>query len=133
MTTYLLDANVLVALTVSEHEHHDRVSSWASGVERFAVCPVVEGALVRFLVRVGETPATALALLRGVHTRSGCEFWPDALSYARAGLDHVRGHRQVTDAYLVSLAAEHPDSLLATLDGGLVQERPDGTLLVPLP
>ncbi|NOP38717.1 hypothetical protein HK411_14280 [Calidifontibacter sp. DB2511S] len=23
MTTYLLDANVLIALTVAEHEHHD--------------------------------------------------------------------------------------------------------------
>lgn len=131
MTTYLLDANVLIALTVIEHEHHARASSWAAGIESFAVCPVVEGALVRYLIRVGETPAVATEVLRGVHALPGCDFWPDSVSYARADLGHVRGHRQVTDAYLVSLAADHPGSRLATLDGGLVQVLPDLTSLVP--
>jgi len=65
VTTHLLDANVLIALTVAEHEHHDRASRWVAGIERFALCPVVEGALVRFLVRVGETPAVPVELLRG--------------------------------------------------------------------
>ncbi len=55
MTTYLLDADVLIALTVAEHEHHARTSAWAAGIDRFALCPVVEGALVRFLVRIGES------------------------------------------------------------------------------
>ncbi|ANY06020.1 TA system VapC family ribonuclease toxin [Pseudonocardia sp. HH130630-07] len=131
MTTYLLDANVLIALTVAEHEHHDRASSWASGIERFAVCPVVEGALVRFLVRTGEPPSVATAVLRAVRALPGCEFWPDSLSYVDAGLDHVRGHRQVTDAYLASLAGSRPGSLLATLDEGLAREVPELTVLVP--
>jgi uncharacterized protein len=96
VTTYLLDANVLIALTVAEHEHHDRASTWAAGIEYFAVGPVVEGALVRFLARTGETPSVATALLRAVHALPGCEFWPDSLSYADAGLGHVHGHRQVT-------------------------------------
>ena len=104
MTAYLLDANVLIALTVAEHEHHRRASSWVSGIDGFALCPVVEGALVRFLVRIGETPAVATQLLRAVHDVPGCEFWPDSVSYANADLGHVRGHRQVTDAYLVALA-----------------------------
>jgi uncharacterized protein len=131
VTTYLLDANVLIALTVAEHEHHDRASTWAAGIESFAVCPVVEGALVRFLVRTGETPSVATALLRAVHALPGGEFWPDSLSYADAGLAHVHGHRQVTDAYLVSLAAGVPGSTLATLDEGLARELPDLTTLVP--
>ncbi len=131
MTTYLLDANVLVALTVADHEHHARTSAWASGITMFAVCPVVEGALVRFLVRVGEGAAVAQQVLRAVHALPGCAFWPDSLSYAASDLDRVRGHRQVTDAYLVSLAAGRADARLATLDEGLVQSHPERTFLIP--
>jgi uncharacterized protein len=130
VTTFLLDANVLISLVVAEHEHHDRASSWAAGVDRFAVCPTVEGALARFLVRVGERPSVASGILAAVHAMPGCEFWPDSVSYADAGLDRVRGHRQVTDAYLVALARSR-SAVLATLDEGLVQVHPDGARLLP--
>lgn len=40
---HLLDANVLIALTVLEHEHHDRVTAWFASVHTFAVCPMVQG------------------------------------------------------------------------------------------
>ena len=50
--THLLDANALFALTLTDHEHHQRASSWAAGVDRIALCPVVEGSLIRFLVRL---------------------------------------------------------------------------------
>ncbi len=131
MTTHLLDANVLIALTVADHEHHARASVWAASTTRFAVCPVVEGALVRFLVRMGEGASVAQQVLRAVHAMPGVDFWPDAVSYTASDLGHVHGHRQITDAYLVSLAAEHPDSVLATMDEGLARSRPDRTLLLP--
>jgi toxin-antitoxin system PIN domain toxin len=131
VTTYLLDANVLIALTVSDHEHHGRASTWASGITRFAICPMVEGALVRFLVRVGEGAAVAQQVLRAVRALPGCEFWPDSLSYAASDLGRVRGHRQVTDAYLVGLVAGRTGARLATLDEGLVQSHPEEALLVP--
>lgn len=131
MSTHLLDANVLIALTVADHEHHVRASVWASTTTGFAVCPVVEGALVRFLVRTGEGALVAQQVLRALHAMPGVDFWPDSLSYGASDLGHVRGHRQVADAYLVSLAAEHADSVLATLDEGLARSRPDRTLLVP--
>jgi hypothetical protein len=131
VTTHLLDANVLIALTVADHEHHERASAWAAGIDAFAVCPVVEGALVRFLVRVGESAAVAQRLLDAVHALPACQFWPDSLSYAASDLGRVRGHRQVTDAYLVSLAATRADAVLATLDEGLVQSHPERSLLVP--
>ena len=131
MTTYLLDANVLIALTVADHEHHARASAWASGIETFAVCPVVEAALVRFFIRVGESAGVAQQVLRAVHALPGCEFWPDSLPYADAALDHVRGHRQVTDAYLVSLGARRADAAVATLDEGLVPSQPGRSVLVP--
>jgi predicted nucleic acid-binding protein len=60
-----------------------------------------------------------------------CDFWPDSLSYVNADLGHVRGHRQLTDAYLVSLAAGRVGTAVATLDEGLARELPDLTRLVP--
>jgi predicted nucleic acid-binding protein len=71
--TYLLDANTLIALVISDHEHHDRAARWAAGVEEIALCPIVEGALVRFLVRVGESHTTAIATLSALYgdVRSG--------------------------------------------------------------
>jgi toxin-antitoxin system PIN domain toxin len=128
---YLLDANVLIALMIEEHEHHRRVSAWLSDVDWVAVCPVVEGSLVRFLVRIGESAQAAAEVLRRLHANPRCAFWADSVSYIDADLGNVRGHRQVTDAYLAALVAAHPGSLLATLDHGLARDRPGLTLLVP--
>lgn len=131
MTTYLLDANVLIALIAREHVHHERVSRWATAVDSFATCPIVEGALVRFAVRLGASAMEAQQSLRLVRERRGYEFWPEALPYSDADLRGVHGHRQVTAAYLAALAAKRPGSLLATLDEGLVQARPKVTFRVP--
>jgi uncharacterized protein len=128
---YLLDANVLIALSIAEHEHHRRVSTWLATVERVAVCPIVEGALVRFLVRVGESARTAAQVVDQIRANPRCDFWPDALSYADIDLSNVRGHRQVTDAYLVALATTHDGCQLATLDGALARERREHVFLVP--
>jgi toxin-antitoxin system PIN domain toxin len=129
MTTYLLDANVLIALTIADHEHHDLVSAWASQGQRFALCPIVEGSLVRFLIRIGETARAANELLGFVHATPRCEFWADSLSYQDADLDDVTGHRQVTDSYLASLARAN-DGRLATLDKALAARFPPTAELV---
>jgi len=127
---YLLDANALIALTLTDHEHHQRATRWAAGVERIAVCPIVEGALVRFLVRLGQSQETAKSLLGALHASPRCEFWPDAISYMDAQLGHVAGHRQVTDAYLAALAARN-HGLLATFDEGLERSVPRHVVLIP--
>lgn len=127
MTTYLLDANVLIALVVEDHEHHELVRAWTRGAARLALCPVVEGALVRFLVRIGESASAASEVLRLLHANPRCGFWPDSVSYADVDLGGVHGHRQVTDAYLVALVASHRGARLATLDRPLAQLRPELT------
>jgi toxin-antitoxin system PIN domain toxin len=127
--TYLLDANALIALVVSDHVHHDTVASWAARVDGVALCPVVEGALVRFLVRSGESSATAVGILSGLYDSPRCAFWSDEVSYTTVGLGHVVGHRQVTDAYLAALAASQ-GCRLATLDGGLAEALPGATELI---
>ncbi len=128
-TTHLLDANALIALVVSDHVHHDTVASWAASVDGVALCPVVEGALVRFLVRSGESPDMAVGILSGLYDSPRCVFWSDEISYATVGLGHVRGHRQVTDAYLAALATSQ-GCRLATLDGGLAEALPNETELI---
>jgi toxin-antitoxin system PIN domain toxin len=115
---YLLDSNAVIALVISEHEHHERVAAWTKSVDRLALCPITEGAMVRFLIRGGETAATASQLLTELHRSPRIEFWPDSISYADVALEHVTGHRQVTDAYLAALAASHA-ARLATLDAAL--------------
>lgn len=130
MRPHLLDANVLIALTVAEHEQHERAAAWAEDIERFAVCPIVEGALVRFLIRIHEHPMTAVAVLRALHAMQRCDFWGDSISYAEVALTHVQGHRQVTDAYLAGLAGAR-GGLLATFDEALANTLPDQVRLVP--
>ena len=127
---YLLDANVLIALTVQEHEHHERATAWASTVDRFAVCPIVEGSLIRFLVRLGEAAVAAAEVVKRIHHLPTCEFWTDSISYRDVELQHVVGHRQATDAYLVSLARAHA-AVLATLDEKLATSSQSDTLLLP--
>ncbi|MDR1214132.1 MAG: PIN domain-containing protein [Propionibacteriaceae bacterium] len=131
MTTYLLDANVLIALMVTGHDHWERANAWAARIDRFAVCPVIEGALLRFIVRSGVAARPAKAVLDLLAARPGYQFWPDDFSYREAGLDGVIGHRQLTDAYLASLARRHDGCVLATLDQGLAQAHPDVAWLVP--
>jgi toxin-antitoxin system PIN domain toxin len=127
---HLLDANALIALTLTDHEHHERAASWVATVDRIAICPLVEGALVRFLVRLGQSQATARSLLDAWYADPRCEFWPDAISYRDADLSHVRGHRQVTDAYLAATAAAR-QARLATFDVALAEALPAHVTLIP--
>lgn len=129
--SFLLDANVLIALTHPEHEHHDRARRWVAATEApLAVCPMVEGALVRFMIRIGHAPGTVALLLSRLAAMPGYEWWPDSVSYSELDLSGLRGHRQVTDAYLVTLAMAH-GAQLATFDGGLSVAHPEGALLIP--
>lgn len=130
MTVYLLDANVIIALTVDEHVLHDRAGRWFETVSRVALCPVSEGALVRYLVRTGVSASSSRTMIAALHDDARFEFWPDDLSYGEVDLRHVIGHRQVTDTYLASLAAHH-GGLLATFDRGLAQTLSTQTFLIP--
>lgn len=128
MTT-LLDANVLIALVVADHVHHDAAESWLTQGASFATCPVTEGSLVRLLVREGQPAAVAQRVVAAVAADPRHEFWPDILSYRDVSLKGVIGHRQVTDAYLAQLARDR-GGRLATFDRGLVTAHPDVAELV---
>ena len=126
---HLLDTNVLIALIVQDHIHHQRASAWQAGVTSFATCPITEGALVRFLLRVGESKPVITQALKAVSELAGHEFWPDDLTYADLDLLPLQGYKQVTDAYLVALARQHGGAV-ATLDEGLYATHPAATLIL---
>jgi len=129
--TALLDANVLIALVVSEHVHHDVATEWLSASDAgFATCPITQGSLVRFLVRMGQSAAAAREVISAVEGASRHEFWPDSVSFADIEIGGVVGHRQVTDAYLAQLARSR-NGHLATLDTGLAHLHSDVAVLIP--
>ncbi len=116
---YLADANVLIARVSTSHEFHDRAKHWLASNSGFAVCPITEGALVRFLKwQFPNDRKVAQLMLDLLASIPGYEFWPDHLSYRDVGLDRIGGHKQVTDAYLVALARSKGGKL-ATFDQAL--------------
>jgi len=131
LVTTLLDANLLIALVVQDHVHHQAAEAWLAGTsDRFATCPITEGALLRLLVREGQSTGTARAVLETLAASPGHDFWADDVPYHRVQMDGVVGHRQVTDAYLAQLARRH-EGRLATFDQGLAQLHDDVADLVP--
>lgn len=123
---HLLDGNVLVALIDEAHVHHAATVRWFSGFAGpFATCPITQGTLLRLAMRLGgQGIEQALALLAAVTAHQRHQFWPDTLPYDQVRWRGVMGHRQVTDAYLASLARHHA-GLLVTFDKGLVAMHAD--------
>lgn len=127
MSIHLVDATVLIALLVPDHQHHSAAESWMDGLEDadlIASDPAVEGALTRYAVRIGHSAAQVQRTLRRVHEIARWRFWPDDLPYADSDLSTVRGHRQVTNSYLASLARHHGGRLV-TFDQALAARFPD--------
>jgi toxin-antitoxin system PIN domain toxin len=131
--TALLDANVLIALVVAEHVHHDAAAEWLSNSDAgFATCPITQGSLARFLIRTGQSATAARDVVTAVERAKGHQFWPDSESFADVKIAGVVGHRQVTDAYLAHLARSR-EGQLATLDSGLAHLHNDVAVLIPTP
>jgi uncharacterized protein len=130
MTAFLADGNVLVALAVVEHVHHEVALRWFEDDQpSLATCPITEGTLLRFLLREGQTAMAAIGVLDIIRSEDWHVFWPDALPFEAAHLAGVIGHRQVTDAYLVALARHHKTRVV-TLDRGLAALHPKHVLLL---
>jgi len=129
--TVLLDANVLIALVVDDHVHHEAAENWfVSLSEGFATCPITQGSLIRLLIREGQSASVARAVLTGTVSDPRHEFWPDDVSYIDVPVEGIIGHRQVTDAYLAQLARSR-GSRLATFDQALARLHLRAAELIP--
>ena len=127
----LLDANVLIALLVEDHVHHEAAENWLVGMdENFATCPITQGSLMRLLIREGEPAAAACAILNGTIANPRHEFWADDVLYTEVPTKGIVGHRQVTDAYLAQLARAR-GSRLATFDQAMAKLHHDVVELLP--
>jgi uncharacterized protein len=123
--TRLLDVNALVALGFSQHEHHDRVSLWVSGLpekDSFATCPITELGFVRVLnqvpqYRVPIADACELISRLRKNRKRRFVFIPDDQGAAELPA-WVKTGKQSTDGHLLELAKTH-GAELATLDEGI--------------
>ncbi len=121
----LLDVNALVALAWDSHVHHAAIREWfsANRQDGWATCPVTESGFVRVSSNpkvmphpIGVEPA--IGVLRALRSSGHHSFLSDDVSITDGDMPHLVGHRQVTDAHLLTLARRH-DARLVTFDLGI--------------
>ena len=125
MSVYLLDVNVLVALFDPDHVHHEIAHDWFADHRAggWATCPITENGVLRVLAHPGyggsDTRFEAIVeRLRSFRESGHHHFWHDAVTITDLTTvrpSYMRGHRQVTDVYLLALALRM-GGRLATFD-----------------
>lgn len=128
---FLLDINVLIARVDPRHEHHLRARKWMdskSGAD-LATCPLTENGFLRIYGHPSYpggpgSPEAALELLRVIRGMSCHRFLADSVSIEDSGVfDSLGGigPKQITDVYLLGLAAKNRISF-ASFDRGIPAE-----------
>ena len=121
---FLLDVNVLIALSWPQHVHHERAHRWFVdlGRQAWATTPVTESGFVRLsanpaIVHRPVSAADAVAALEVIRGLDGHVFLADDTSLAAPtiSLTRLATSGQVTDVHLVNVAARH-GAVLATFD-----------------
>jgi len=133
----LLDINVLIALCDPAHAFHQSAWAWFKPLTRkgWATCPLTENGLLRILGHPSYphgpgSPVLVREMLVHLRQYAGYRFWPDDVTFSDQTLfPSLQGllHPQLTDVYLLGLAARH-HGLLATFDSRIpaaaVRENP---------
>ena len=112
----LLDVNVLLALLDAEHVDHGRAREWfeAEISSGWASCAITQNGVVRIMSQPRYPnpvpPAEVIAKLRRATLTEHHEFWacePSLLDDEIVDPSRLHGPKQVTDVYLLVLAAAH--------------------------
>ncbi|KAA1245032.1 PIN domain-containing protein [Mycobacterium simiae] len=121
----LLDVNALVALAWDSHIHHARIREWfaTNASQGWATCSVTESGFVRVSTNPKVLPcpigvADARRVLATLHNADGHRFLSDDVSLVDDDVPTIFGHRQVTDAHLLTLARRRGVRLV-TFDGAI--------------
>lgn len=124
---FLLDVNVLLALTSQDHVHHRGVRKWfyASPELQWAVCAFTEAGFLRNATapRPGQIGmGEASAILQELARHPGYRYQPisaDWHTLCTPFFQRLYGTKQVTDGYLLGIAVR--DGLvLATMDKAIL-------------
>lgn len=125
MSVFLLDVNVLVALSLPTHQHHAAATRWLAEGAGWGTTPLTETAYVRLMTNPRVTgyeiaASRVVAALEQMRSLPTHRFIPDSSSLAEPVIDlsWLAGPSQVTDFHLLNLAAAN-DVQLATFDGSL--------------
>ena len=122
----LLDVNVLIALLDSDHASHDSAIDWFSTHARdgWASCPITQNGCIRVMSNPGyPNPLPVQAVIERL--AEACrhdihEFWQDEVSLLDSEVvdsTRIHGPRQLTDIYLLALAAQHEGRLVTFAAG----------------
>ena len=112
----LLEVNVLIALLDAAHMHHARATQWLQQeiAHGWASCPLTQNGCLRIMAQPAYPQALPLAAvasrLAQATTHPAHTFVPDDYSLLDAKQlhwQHLLGHRQITDSYLLGLAVRH--------------------------
>lgn len=131
----LLDVNVLVALAWDAHVHHQAATAWFDRLTGpWATCPISEAGFVRVstnrsVMRGAITFEEAQTVLRDLRAIGEHRFLANDVSPTDADFPALTGHRQVTDAVLLTVARR--SSLpLVTFDAALAARAGSGVELL---
>ena len=120
----LLDVNVLIALLDAGHAHHGLATAWLKREihHGWASCPLTQNGCIRIMSQPkypGSLAAAQVAdRLAEAANSPDHDFWSADVNMLGEGVfdwARVLGHRQVTDVYLLALAAHH-DGRFVTFD-----------------
>lgn len=121
----LLDVNALVALAWDSHVHHGAVRAWfrANSTSGWATCPVTEIGFIRVssnpkVLPSSISPAAAQEVLNGLRAAGAHRFLVNDVSATAPDFPEIAGHRQLTDALLLTVARRN-GTRLVTFDGGI--------------
>jgi toxin-antitoxin system PIN domain toxin len=132
---WLLDGNVLVALQLDSHLHHERAHRWFASLkgDGFATCAITQGTLLRLHMKAAtdNSSAAAWTALKLIAAHPMHVWWGTGLNYLDVPHRHLQGGAQVTDAWLAELARQR-EGRLATMDSGLATLHEDVATLIPL-
>ncbi len=137
---WLLDISVLVPLLWPPHAHHSAAQGWFAAIRDsgWATCPVTQLGCVRVLAVPAVSQGTltvesAAGRLSEILMEPHHVFWPDDIGISdrrfKASLPHFQSQNQLTDRYLLALAAAH-DGMLATFDRSVGAGLPAGSELL---